>query len=99
MYFLIRFQADYRIFILPVRIKYRKLTKTISVESNMIDFALSELAKLIFQLNKNSTKTRKEQMYLIKKIQNIRDTIQDAVLYSKLKKSVAKKSREWSIDR
>ena len=56
----------------------------------MIDFALSELAKLIFQLNKNSTKTRKEQN-LIKKIQNIRDTIQDAVLYAKLKKSVAKK--------
>jgi hypothetical protein len=40
----------------------------------MIDFALSELAKLILRLNKNSKKTRKEQS-LIKKIDEIRDTI------------------------
>jgi len=66
------------------------LTKTIAVDSNMIDFALSELAKLIFRLNKNSKKTRKEQS-LIKKIQEVRDTIQDAVLYAKLKKSVEAK--------
>ena len=51
----------------------------------MIDLALGELAKLIMRLNKESKKTRKEQN-LIKKIQDIRDTIQGAVLYAKLKK-------------
>ena len=71
------------------------MTKTISVDSNMIDFALSELAKLILRFNKNSKKTRKEQS-LIKKIHEIRDTIQDAVLYTKLKKSVGTKSENGS---
>jgi hypothetical protein len=66
------------------------LTKTLSVDSKAIDLALSELAKLIMRLDKNSEKTRKEQN-LIKKIEEIRDTIQDAVLYSKLKKSVGPK--------
>ena len=61
----------------------------------MIDFALSELAKLILRLNKNSKKTRKEQS-LIKKIDEIRDTIQDAVLYAKLKKSVGTKGESGS---
>lgn len=61
----------------------------------MIDFALSELAKLILRFNKNSKKTRKEQS-LIKKIHEIRDTIQDAVLYTKLKKSVGTKSENGS---
>jgi len=51
----------------------------------MIDQALDELAKLILRLDKNPKKTRKEQN-TIKKIQEIRDTIQDAVLYAKLKK-------------
>ena len=63
------------------------MTKTLSVDSKMIDLALSELAKLIMRLNKNSKKTRKEQN-LIEKIEEIRDTIQDAVLYAELKKSV-----------
>jgi len=53
----------------------------------MIDQALDELAKLILRLDKNPKKTRKEQN-TIKKIQEIRDTIQDAVLYAKLKKSI-----------
>ena len=61
----------------------------------MIDFALSELAKLILRLNKNSKKTRKEQS-LIKKIHEIRDTIQDAVLYAKLKKSVGTRGENGS---
>ena len=69
------------------------LTKTLSVDSKMIDFALSELAKLIMRLDKNSKKTRKEQN-LIKKLDEIRDTIQDAVLYAKLKKSIRTKSEE-----
>ena len=43
------------------------LTKTLSVDSKMIDLALSELAKLIMRLDKNSKKTRKEQN-LIKKL-------------------------------
>jgi hypothetical protein len=53
----------------------------------MIGRALDELAKLILRLDKNPKKTRKEQN-TIKKIQEIRDTIQDAVLYAKLKKSI-----------
>ena len=61
--------------------------KTLAVDSNMIDQALDELAKLILRLDKNPEKTRKEQN-TIKKIQEIRDTIQDSVLYAKLKKSV-----------
>ena len=69
------------------------MTKTLSVDSKMIDVALAELAKLILRLNKNSKKTRKEQN-LIKKIEEIRDTIQDAVLYAKLKKSIGTKSED-----
>ena len=69
------------------------MTKTLSVDSKMIDLALSELAKLIMRLNKNSKKTRKEQN-LIEKIEEIRDTIQDAVLYAKLKKSVGTKRED-----
>jgi hypothetical protein len=61
--------------------------KTIEVDSDMIDQSLEELSKLIIRLDKNPKKTRKEQN-TIKKIQNIRDTIQDPVLYAKLKKSV-----------
>lgn len=61
--------------------------KTIEVDSDMIDQSLEELSKLIIRLDKNPKKTRKEQN-TIKRIQNIRDTIQDLVLYAKLKKSV-----------
>ncbi|HKX20617.1 MAG TPA: hypothetical protein VJM74_02975 [Nitrososphaeraceae archaeon] len=61
--------------------------KTIEVDSDMIDKTLGELAKLILRLNENSNKTRKEQN-TIKKIQMIRDTLQDSVLYAKLKKSI-----------
>jgi hypothetical protein len=61
--------------------------KTIEIDSDMIDQSLEELSKLIVRLDKNPKKTRKEQN-TIKKIQNIRDTIQDSVLYAKLKKSV-----------
>jgi hypothetical protein len=61
--------------------------KTIEVDSDMIDQSLEELSKLIIRLDKNPKKTRKEQN-TIKKIQKIRDTIQDSVLYAKMKKSV-----------
>lgn len=61
--------------------------KTIDVDSDMIDRSTEELTKLIVWLDKNPKKTRKEQK-TIKKIQEIRDTIQDSVLYAKLKKSV-----------
>lgn len=61
--------------------------KTIEVDSDMIDQSLEELSKLIIRLDKNPKKTRKEQN-TIKKIQNIRDAIQDSVLYARLKKSV-----------
>ena len=62
--------------------------KTIEVDSDMIDRTLEELAKLILRLDENPKKTRKDQN-TIKKIQVIRDTIQDdSVLYAKLKKSI-----------
>jgi hypothetical protein len=61
--------------------------KTIEVDSDMIDSSLEALAKLLLRLDKDPKITRKEQN-TIKKIQEIRDTIQDSVLYAKLKKSV-----------
>jgi len=61
--------------------------KSLAVDSDMIDQALDELSKLILRLDKNPEKTRKEQN-TIKKIQEIWDTIQDSVLYAKLKKSI-----------
>ena len=61
--------------------------KTIEVDSDMIDSSLEALAKLLLRLDTDPKITRKEQN-TIKKIQEIRDTIQDSVLYAKLKKSV-----------
>ena len=61
--------------------------KTIEVDSDMIDQSLEELSKLIIRLDNNPKKSRKDQN-MIKKIQSIRDKIQDSVLYAKLKKSV-----------
>jgi hypothetical protein len=61
--------------------------KTIEVDSEMIDKTLEDLAKLILRLDENTKKTRKEKN-TIKKIQEIRDTLQDSVLYAKLKKSI-----------
>ena len=61
--------------------------KTIAVDSTMIDLAVDELSKLMVRLDKNPKKTRKDQN-TIKKIVEIRDTIQDSVLYAKLKRSV-----------
>ena len=61
--------------------------KTIEVDSNMIDRSLEELAKLIIRLDKDPKKTRKHQN-IVKKIREIRDTLQDSVLYAKLKKSI-----------
>jgi hypothetical protein len=58
--------------------------KTIEVDSGMIDLAIDELSKLLLRLDKNPKKSRKEEN-TIKKIQEIRDTIQDSVLYAKLK--------------
>ncbi|MDW0135384.1 MAG: hypothetical protein QOK88_07785 [Nitrososphaeraceae archaeon] len=61
--------------------------KTIEVDSDMIDRAVNELSKLKLRLDNNPKKSRKE-LNNIKKIQEIRDTIQDSVLYAKLKKSI-----------
>jgi hypothetical protein len=61
--------------------------KTIEVDSDMIDWTLEELAKLILRLDENPKKTRKDQN-TIKKMKEIRDTLQDSVLYAKLKKSI-----------
>jgi hypothetical protein len=65
--------------------------KTIEVDSDMIDKTLEDLAKLMLRLKKNPKKTRKEQN-TIKKIQEIRDTLQDSVLYAKLKKAYSSRS-------
>jgi DNA-binding ferritin-like protein len=67
--------------------KIKMSKKTLEVVSDMIDEAVDELAKLILRLDNNPKKTRKEQN-TIKKIQEIRDTIQDSVLHAKLKKSI-----------
>lgn len=61
--------------------------KIIEVDSDMIDKTLEDLAKLILRLDENTKKTRKEKN-TIKKIQEIRDTLQDSMLYAKLKKSI-----------
>lgn len=61
--------------------------KTLAVDSDMIDLATDELSKLLLRLEKNPKKTKKEQN-TIKKIQEIRDTIQDSVLFAKLKRSI-----------
>ncbi len=61
--------------------------KTIEVDSDMIDRAVNELAKLKLRLDNNPKKSRKD-LNNIKKIQEIRNTIQDSVLYAKLKKSI-----------
>jgi len=61
--------------------------KTIEVDFDMIDRTVEELAKLILRLDENTKKTRKEKN-TIKKIQEIRDTLQDSMLYAKLKKSI-----------
>ena len=61
--------------------------KTIEVDSKMIDLAVDELSKLMDRLDKNPKKTKRDQN-TIKKIEEIRETIQDSVLYAKLKKSI-----------
>jgi hypothetical protein len=61
--------------------------KTIEVDSDMIDRTLEELGKLKLRLDENPKKTRKERN-TIKKIQEIQDTLQDFVLFAKLKKSI-----------
>jgi hypothetical protein len=57
------------------------------INSDMIDGSLEELTKLIILLDKDPKKTRKQQN-IVKKIREIRDTLQGSVLYAKLKKSI-----------
>lgn len=63
--------------------------KTIEVDSDMIDRAVNELAKLKLRLDNNPKKSRKD-LNNIKKIQEIRDTTQHSVLYAKLKEHTVK---------
>jgi hypothetical protein len=60
------------------------------VNIKAIDLALSELGKLIVKFDKNPEKTKKEKN-LANKIQKIRDELQDAVVYAKMKKSLGVK--------
>mgnify|MGYP006162869265 CR=1 FL=1 len=50
--------------------------KTIEVDSKISDLAVDELSNLMVRLDKNPKKSRKD-LNNIKKIQEIRDTIQD----------------------
>jgi hypothetical protein len=61
--------------------------KTLAVDSDIMDQAVSDLNNLIFRLEENPKKSRKDQN-TIKIIQKIRGTIQDSVLRGKLKKSI-----------
>jgi hypothetical protein len=62
------------------------MTRILSVEGKKIDEVLDDFSKLIIRLQKNSKKTRKDKN-LIKKITEIRDGIQDAIIQARLKKS------------
>ena len=53
----------------------------------MIDLAVDELSKLMVRLDNNPKKTRKDQKHH-QEDEEIRETIQDSVLYAKLKKSI-----------
>ena len=55
------------------------MSKTIEINSSMIDLILEELSKIIIRLEKNLKKTRNDQN-MIKKIQEVRHAIQDSVL-------------------
>ena len=65
------------------------MTKTVTVDIDKIDQALDELAKMILRLNKKPKKDTR----LIKKITEIRDSIQDAIVRAKLKKSFGNPSK------
>ena len=61
--------------------KIKMLRKTIQIDSEMKDRSTDELAKLIVRIEKYPKITRRERN-MIKKIQEIRDMIQDSVLYA-----------------
>jgi hypothetical protein len=63
------------------------MTEVLSVDGKKIDQALSEIAKLILRL---SRKPKRDER-LIKRITEIRDQIQDAIIQAKLKKSLSAK--------
>ena len=63
------------------------MTQVLSVDGKKIDQALSEVAKLILRLSKKPKRDER----LIKKITEIRDQIQDAIIQAKLKKSLSAK--------
>jgi hypothetical protein len=65
------------------------MAKKVNVDIKTIDSALGELGKLIVKLDKNPKKTKKEKN-LTRKIEDIRNRLQDAVVYAKLKKSVGR---------
>jgi hypothetical protein len=66
------------------------MTKILSVDGKKIDEVLDQFSKLIIPLEENSKKTRKDEN-LIKRITQIRDRIQDAIIQARLKKSLAMK--------
>jgi hypothetical protein len=66
------------------------MNDTLSVDGHKIDRALSEIGKLLLHLNKTSKKSKKDEQ-LIKKITEIPNEIQDAIIKARLKKSIARK--------
>jgi hypothetical protein len=63
------------------------VAKKVNVDIRMVDLALSELGKLIIKLEKDPDTSEKRKR-LIRKIENIRNDLQDAVVFAKLEKSV-----------
>ncbi len=63
------------------------MTEVLSVDGKKIDQALSEIAKLILRLGRKPKRDER----LIKRITEIRDQIQDAIIQAKLKKSLSAK--------
>jgi hypothetical protein len=66
------------------------MNETLSVDGTKIDQVLNEIAKLPIRLNKSSKRSKKDER-LVKRITEIRDQIQDAIIKGRLKKSVARK--------
>ena len=67
----------------------RRAKKIIEVDSDMIDRVVNELAKLRLRVDSSPKKSRRESN-TIKKTQEIQETLQNSLLYARLKKSESK---------
>jgi hypothetical protein len=67
----------------------RRAKKIIEVDTDMIDRVVNELAKLRLRVYSSPKKSRRESS-TIKKTQEIQETLQNSLLYARLKKSESK---------